>query len=364
MKIQIRKQLILIIASSLAFALPAAKSASPDNREGLKLCQLMQMDRPGLGKLESVDAPPRVETKEAAAAGSAPIDVTPVMSWISQNENLKAIIVCIHGLGLNKGSYAKFGERLAKDGYGVYAMDVRGFGEFQQLPGDRRCNFKKCLEDVYEALRLARKMHPGAPLIVLGESMGGAIAMRVTEEHPELLDGLISSVPGASRLNQLQSSLQVGFKLITGGLHAKVNVGKSVVERSTEKQDLREKWSNDPLARFVLTPAELIQFQNFMETNKKNAFQITRTPVLMVQGAKDKLVKSELEDEGLSTFGKIRTEDKSLVMVAHAEHLIFEEGQFDEDDVKLVMSWITEHFPAKDRSLRSSAAISPTIKAE
>jgi alpha-beta hydrolase superfamily lysophospholipase len=341
-------QLKQAITQSLAAALIGAGASqaaiSDDSDNGVLLAQLMQIERADVYKLESVDAPTVIESKnEKKSNDSAALDVTPVMSWVDSHVKVKAVLVCVHGLGLQKASYAAFGERMAKDGYAVYAMDVRGFGEFQQLPGDRHCDFTKCLEDVSQGLKMARQLHPGVPILIMGESMGGAIAMRVTEEHPELVDGLISSVPGADRHKQLQSALQVGLQLITHGVHSNVNVGKSVVAQSTQKEELRKEWSQDKLARFELTPIELIQFQKFMETNKKNADKITKTPVLMVQGKKDRLVKQEDEDEHLSTFSRIKSEDKELIMVMNAEHLIFEEAQFDEDDIKMVSAWIADH---------------------
>lgn len=326
------------------------KAQADDLPDKVEICQLMQMERGDVYKLEVSDPPPKADKSKD---GQSPqLDVTPVISWVDPNKKLKAVFVCVHGLGLHKGSYTAFGERMSKDGYGVYAMDVRGFGEFQELPGNRKCDFDKCLDDVCEGLKLAHTMHPGVPVIILGESMGGAIAMRVTEEHPELMDGLVSSVPGATRHKQLNSALQVGMKLITGGTNAKVNVGKSVVAQSTQKEDLRKEWSEDKLARFELTALELMQFQNFMQANKKNADKITSTPVLMVQGKKDKLVKQEDDDgEHLSTFGKIKTEDKMLIMVDNAEHLIFEEGQFDEPDIKTVSAWVDSHFAPKNAAI-------------
>jgi acylglycerol lipase len=317
----------------------------------------MQMETADLGKLESPEIPPDQAKKPNSKDNQLPpLDVAPVISWVDPGVALKAVLVCVHGLGLNKSSYEAFGEQMAKKGYGVYAMDVRGFGEFQQLPGDRRCNFQKCLDDVSSALRLTRKLHPGVAVFVLGESMGGAIAMRVTEEHPELMDGLISSVPGANRHNQWSSRFQVGMKIITGGTSAKVNVGKSVVNQSTEKEELRQKWLQDKMARFELTAAELIQFQHFMEANKKYADKITRTPVLMLQGQKDRLVTQEDDSgENFSTYKRIKSEC-SLVMIDHAEHLVFEEGQFEEKDLQMVSAWIDAHIPS---TLKTSQSGSP-----
>lgn len=294
--------------------------------------QLMQLDEmPGL---------PNASVRKP----NAPVvDVTPVISWVPEGK-LKGVLVCVHGLGLHKGTYAPFGERMAKEGYAVYAMDVRGFGEFQQLPGDRKCDFPKCLDDVREALQMVHATHKGVPIYLMGESMGGAIAMRVTEDSPELITGLISSVPGAKRKHAGGMTMKVGMKLLTGGKNAEIDVGESVVNQSTQKPELRKAWSQDALARFTLSAGELMQFQHFMEENERHAGKITKTPVLMVQGAHDELVK---QSDNQAILDKIGTDDKILVFVENGEHLIFEEGQFDENDIKIVLSWLAASPPKR-----------------
>lgn len=335
----------IALACCLFFGTSGSGIAALQAQEHYEICQLMQMERGDAFRLESTEVPPKIEkTKTATASGVPVLDATPVISWVDPAAKLKAVLVCVHGLGLHKENYEQFGKRMAPAGYGVYSMDVRGFGEFQTMPGERKCDFKKCLDDVCEGLKVARSIHPGIPVFVLGESMGGAIAMRVTEEHPELMDGLISSVPGAKRYGQTKSALQVGLKLLTHGTHAQVNVGKSVVEQSTNKEELRKEWSQDELARFTLTPIELMQFQHFMDANEKNADKINRTPVLMVQGNDDKLVKQE---DNKNILDRIAVDDKELVYVLGGEHLIFEEGQFKDDAIAVLCAWIDEHCKMK-----------------
>lgn len=266
-------------------------------------------------------------------------DVTPVMSWIDPGQKLKGVILCVHGLGLHKGTYAQFGERMAKEGYAVYAVDVRGFGAFLEMPGQRKCDFPKCLDDVRAALELVRKTHPLLPVFLLGESMGGAIAIRVTSIHPELVEGLISSVPGAARYGQTKNAIKVGLKLLSAP-NAEMDVTDVVVNQSTKKEELKKEWSKDPLARFNLSPIELLQFQQFMEENSKSAKRIKKTPVLMVQGASDALVR---QDSNISIVNRIQSEDSQLILVEGGEHLIFEEGQFDENVIKILSEWLEQH---------------------
>jgi acylglycerol lipase len=268
-------------------------------------------------------------------------DTIPVMDWVDPKVPVKAAILCVHGCGLHKGSWTAFGERMAPLGYAIYAVDVRGFGSFAKMDdkGTRQIDFKGCLKDVEEALRYVRKVQPNVPIFIAGESMGGAISLRMTAIHPELVDGLISSVPAGDRYHMLSDGIKVAFHLFTSPSKT-MSVEETIVDRSTVKTDLRERWKGDPMARFNLKPIELVQFQMFCDANKKFAKMITKTPVLVLQGEVDKLVKA---DSTKSITEMIASKDSQCVVVQGSEHLLLEENQFNDDIINVLLAWLEEH---------------------
>jgi acylglycerol lipase len=288
---------------------------------GTASAQLMQLD----GEKLTVEQPP-----------------TPTMCWVDEGVPIKGYLLCVHGLGLHKGTYAQFGERMAKLGWGVFACDVRGFGSFKDLGQATTVDFPGCLNDVTNALDMVRAQAKGKPVFMVGESMGGAIALRVTSLHPDKVDGLISSVPGGARHGQAGDSLKVGLHLL-GGANKQMDVRKMVVDKSTLDTKLKEEWLKDDLARFDLSPVELIKFQNFMSENGAAAKKITaKTPVLFLCGEKDRLVKTE---SNVALYAAIP--HATLVEVAGKEHLLLEEGQFDDSLIQVLTAWLTDFAPKK-----------------
>jgi alpha-beta hydrolase superfamily lysophospholipase len=263
----------------------------------------------------------------------------PCLSWLPKEGNPKAVILCVHGLGLHNGTYTDFGQRMAGLGYATYAIDVRGFGSFMEAKGREQVDFDGCLQDIQSTLKVLHRAHKGLPLFLLGESMGGAIALRATAIYPDLIDGLISSVPASDRFKQNQTRLNVAIHLLESP-NKPFNVGKELISQATEKQDLRDQWSKDPLNKLNLTPNELLQFQHFMNQNHKCAKLIQVTPVLFVQGCRDKLVRPEGTVE---LFNELATKDRELELISNGEHLIFEENQFTADGINKVASWIDSH---------------------
>ena len=133
------------------------------------------------------------------------LDKIPCIRWIDEAAEPRAVLLCIHGLGLHKGTYEDFGREMAKKGLITYAIDMRGFGSWIPKQKNALIDFDGSLVDIKRALTEIRKAHPGLPLIMLGESMGGGIGIHATALYPDLIDGLISSVPSGDRFNTVDN---------------------------------------------------------------------------------------------------------------------------------------------------------------
>lgn len=279
-------------------------------------------------------------TSGAPTAAADRRQSAPCRSWVKPGEQPIACLLCIHGLGLQSNSYEFFGKEQSNRGLAVYAIDVRGFGSWMNAKGKTKVNFDECLEDIKQTLESIRAANPGLPVYVLGESMGGAIALRAASMYPSLIDGLVSSVPASERFNQGRTSMKVFLNLISGVNIA--NIGNDLVNQATKNDKLKAAWQDDPLSRLNLSPQELIQFQDFMNFNHDAAKKVTDMPVLFVQGTGDQLVKPEGTWE---LFNDVASKDKSFFAVP-GEHLIFEEAQTQDagprdQNFRIINSWLS-----------------------
>lgn len=260
---------------------------------------------------------------------TVPLSSTPVVKpelsrWLDKNRPIKAAILCIHGLGLNSNSYQDFGNLMAHKGYAVYALDVRGFGEWMKANGKARINFDKTLLDIQNGLKLIHSLHPGLPVIILGESMGGAIALRAAAEYPDLIQGLVSSVPAGDRFKQADTSISV-FLHALKGMKKDFDEGDKVIDQATDNAQLRAAWRNDPLDRLEFSPEDLLQFQQFMNGNHAAAKKVVNKPVVFFQGQADRLVKPQGTEK---LFAEIGSPSKAMIVLGSCEHLIFEEAKY------------------------------------
>lgn len=275
-------------------------------------------------------------------------ETSPGLAFVDPRKDLKAIIITVHGLGLSRNAFTPFAKRICHQGFAVISFDVRGFGSYRNDEIYQRADFNGVISDLRRILTNTRRDFPDTPIFILGESMGGAIALRMAAVAPELVDGVISSVPSGSRYQDTSTKVGVAVKLLKNK-NQQFNIGKRIINQATNDPDIRMAWEDDPLARMNLSPAELMAFQRFMDENSKYAEKITNIPVIIFQGYSDQLVKPM---STLALYQAIPTKDKDLLFVGHAEHLIFEEGQFDQDIVDGLSAWINKHIEksAKQRS--------------
>ncbi|MDB5880805.1 MAG: acylglycerol lipase-like protein [Ramlibacter sp.] len=117
----------------------------------------------------------------------------------------RGMVVLVHGLGEHAGRYHHVAERLNSCGFAVRGYDQYGHGESDGVRGalPRPARLVEDLIDVIGSTR--KRMDAGAPLILLGHSLGGLVAgLLVALDHVRV-EGLVLSSPAlAVRLNPLQ----------------------------------------------------------------------------------------------------------------------------------------------------------------
>jgi len=260
-----------------------------------------------------------------------------VVAWKAANPT--AVLVAIHGFGLHKCAFKQFAQRMQQDGISTYALDVRGFGGWMQSDRRSPVSFPDTMQDLRMVVESIRQEAPDTPIFLMGESMGGAIALSFAAANPVMVEGVISSVPSNERFRPLRTAARIAasYILSAGG---KINLGNVLVSRVTKNEVIRRSWQNDEQAKLKVTVQDLLRINGFMKGSRNMARQIDKLPVLFVQGHRDDLVKPAGTQK---LFNDLSTKDKQLLVLENGEHLTFEEGQFDESVLSKLESWLTAH---------------------
>jgi len=109
-------------------------------------------------------------------------DAVGLAAWYSESTNGAAVIV-LHGAGGSRESMRRQAAMLAKHGYGVLAVDLRGHGESQGTVN--RLGWEGT-PDVAAAVAFLEQQDGVDVIGALGSSMGGEVLLGATGECPQI----------------------------------------------------------------------------------------------------------------------------------------------------------------------------------
>ena len=118
--------------------------------------------------------------------------------WLPDGE-VRATVQVVHGLSEHAGRYGRLAAALTARGVAVAALDQRGHGRTAESTGPGGfgpgATSDAVLDDVRDlGARLAAE-HPGVPYVLLGHSLGSAVALASAERDGAGLAGLVLSGP-------------------------------------------------------------------------------------------------------------------------------------------------------------------------
>ncbi len=106
------------------------------------------------------------------------------------SRSAQGILLICHGLAEHSGRYEELATYMSGQGFHVYAHDHRGHGHTTAPDAPigrfaKRDGPCKVLRDVAAMRNLAVREHPALPVVLLGHSMGGLIALNAAIDRPE-----------------------------------------------------------------------------------------------------------------------------------------------------------------------------------
>lgn len=120
-----------------------------------------------------------------------------LMSYVPKE--VKGVIQILHGMGEYKERYKPFMKWLADKGYAVYIHDHRKHGEsvdteFYRIGQFTEADhFEYLIDDAHYVARKIKEVHPDAPFIMMGHSMGSIILRRYLQKFTTTCDLAILS---------------------------------------------------------------------------------------------------------------------------------------------------------------------------
>ncbi len=226
---------------------------------------------------------PRLEADRVVAADGAAL---PLSVWRPLGAP-RAVVLALHGFNDYRQAFAEVGTFLAARDIATYAYDQRGFGATAQRgiwPGSALL-----VDDARTVAALLRQAYPGRPLYLLGESMGGAVAMSVLAETPAAADGTVlaaAAVWGRATMNLLQRAALWLLAHSVPGLRLS---GRGLGITASDNEAMLRALGKDPLMLKEARADALWGMTNLMDRALAAAPGLT-APALVLYGERDEII--------------------------------------------------------------------------
>ena len=138
------------------------------------------------------------------------------IAWFVENEKDNIPLLFLHGFGASSNHWRRNIKSFAKNGYAVYCIDLLGFGESDQ-PGIKEIgkldNGIWCDQVTDFITDIIRPINSNK-LVIIGNSLGGLVALTCAVSIPEEISGIIASpLPDPIGLKFDDSEKNLKFKI-------------------------------------------------------------------------------------------------------------------------------------------------------
>ncbi|KAL9230537.1 hypothetical protein vseg_005875 [Gypsophila vaccaria] len=171
--------------------------------------------------------------------------------WIPKNQGQKALVFLLHGYAM-ESSIAMQGtaNRLANAGYGVYGIDYFGHGKSEGLHGYIPSFYDLVRDCSYHFTKVCeRGENKGKKRFMLGESMGGAVALLLHRKMPEFWNGAVLVAPMCKIADNVKPNelvIKVLSKLGSVMPTWKIVPGKDIVDAAVRDPAKKEEARSNP----------------------------------------------------------------------------------------------------------------------
>ncbi|MEO9189357.1 MAG: alpha/beta fold hydrolase [Acetobacteraceae bacterium] len=200
----------------------------------------------------------------------------------------RAVILALHGMNDSRDAWEVPGPAFAADGIEIISPDQRGFGATAARgywPGTATL-----IADARAMVGLVRAAHPESKLYVMGESMGGAVAICLAASaDPPPIDGTILVSPAIWGRKEMNIFERASLWLMDRTLPGLRLTGSIVKVTASDNRAAIRRLSTDPLTLHATRVDAIKGLVDLMDTALADAPRM-RGPTLFLYGGKDDLI--------------------------------------------------------------------------
>lgn len=208
------------------------------------------------------------------------------MSWLPQDDP-KAVVFLIHGIGEHSGRYHHVAESLNQRGYAVVSYDHRGHGKSE---GERTyfTSFDVPVEDMRRVFKQVEQAFPGKKIFIYGHSIGSLISTLYLLKYQNGIAGYVSSGSPLG-LDTTASAVMVAVSKIVARIAPKLRLVSTDVKTLSRDPAVIQAFESDDLTDKQSTRAGMAG--GFLHHALNTPAQLGKIslPILIIHGDADQL---------------------------------------------------------------------------
>jgi alpha-beta hydrolase superfamily lysophospholipase len=273
---------------------------------------------------------PRLATEAVVTADGLHL---PLTKWPAAEE--RAVVVALHGFNDYRLSFATAAAWWAEHGVTTYAYDQRGFG---QAPAPGIIGGAQAMAaDARAVVALAQARHAGKPVYLLGNSMGGAVALlALSGPEAPAVDGLVLVAPAVWGARAMSPFYRFGLWLWAHLTPGEYVTGRGLDRLASDNIPMLRALGRDPLVIKKTRIDALYGLTKLMGAGLEAATAVD-TPALVLYGARDEIVPPAPVKEMAGTLNGV----KRLALYADGWHMLLRDCQA-ETVWRDVATWIAD----------------------
>jgi alpha-beta hydrolase superfamily lysophospholipase len=211
----------------------------------------------------------------------------PYRQWLPDGAP-SAVVLALHGMNDSRDAWEIPAPAFAAAGIAVFSPDQRGFGDAPDR--GRFVGADLMAEDAATMARDLRRRYPRARLILMGESMGAAVLMRLaaSPDAPPV-DGYVLVAPAVWGRAEMNVFMRAGLTVLAGVFPWMTATGGFAHVVPSDNHAALVRLSNDPLTIHETRFDAVRGLVDLMDAALASA-PAMRVPVLFLYGGKDELI--------------------------------------------------------------------------
>jgi acylglycerol lipase len=262
-----------------------------------------------------------------------------IRGWEPDNNNFKAVVALVHGLGEHVGRYAHVAQTFTDAGYVLIGFDLRGHGTSGGTRGHIP-SLETVMQDIRAFFEFIGKRYPGIPHFLYGHSLGGLLSLTYALQYSNGLKGVMVTGAGLRTALQEQKALAATVRVM-GSVAASIAISNTLETAALSRDpEVVKVYTADPLVHdrisFGLGKA-MINASEFCFERAKDFVP----PLLIMHGKADRITRPS-GSQDFASLARETNRDVTLKVWDEMYHEIHNEPEKPQV-IQFMVEWLDSH---------------------